>query len=194
MIAGHFGFAAMVKSRQPTAPLWGLMLATVWLDVVFIPLLLTHVESVQPIYPGYGGLLIHADYTHSIVGMILISAVLGLAFFPRWGRRVAAVIAVVAMSHWVLDLVVHRPDMPILPGNAGNLPRLGFGLWEQPKLAALVELVLVIVGALMYWRAANRVSVAAGRSSAWAALCAGLIAACGILVLYLDYSSGFIRS
>ena len=112
MIAGHFGFAAMVKSREPTAPLWGLMLATVWLDVVFIPLLLTHVESVQPLHPGYGGLIIHADYTHSVVGMILISSVLGLAFLPRWGQRVAAVIALVAMSHWVLDLVVHRPDMP----------------------------------------------------------------------------------
>jgi hypothetical protein len=84
---------------------------------------------------------------------------------------------------------VHRPDMPILPGNVGNLPRLGFGLWEQPTLAALVELVLVIVGAVMYWRAANRVSLAAGRSSARAALCAGLIAAAGILVLCLDYYS-----
>jgi membrane-bound metal-dependent hydrolase YbcI (DUF457 family) len=103
MIAGHFGFAAMVKSREPTAPLWGLMLGAVWLDVVFIPLLLTHVESVQPAHPGYGGLIIHADYTHSIVGMILISAMLGLAFFPRWGWRVAAVIALVGMSHWVLD-------------------------------------------------------------------------------------------
>ena len=189
VIAGHFGFAAMVKSREPTTPLWGLMLATVWLDVVFIPLLLTHVESVRPIHPGYGGLIIHADYTHSVVGMILISTVLGLAFLPRWGRRVAAVIALVAMSHWVLDLIVHRPDMPVLPGNMGNLPRLGFGLWEQPRLAALLELMLVAAGTLMYWRAANKVSVAAGRSGARAALCAGLIAAFGILVLFLDYSS-----
>ena len=189
MIAGHFGFAALVKSREPTAPLWGLMLATVSLDVVFIPLLLTHVESVQPIHPGYGGLIIHADYTHSVVGMILISSVLGLAFLPRWGQRVAAVIALVAMSHWVLDLIVHRPDMPILPGNMGDLPRLGFGLWEQPRVAALLELVLVAAGTLMYWRAANKVSVAAGRSGARAALCAGLISAFGILVLLLDYSS-----
>lgn len=189
MIAGHFGFAALVKSREPTAPLWGLMLATVWLDVVFIPLLMLHVETLQPVYPGYGGYIIHADYTHSIVGMILLSAVLGLAFLPRWGRRVAAVIALVAMSHWALDLIVHRPDMPILPGNVGNLPRLGFGLWTEPRLAALLELVLVLTGTLMYWRAARQVSLKAGRSGGWAGLCAVLAAASGILVLYLDYYS-----
>jgi membrane-bound metal-dependent hydrolase YbcI (DUF457 family) len=189
VIAGHFGFAAMVKSREPTAPLWGLMLATVWLDVVFVPLFVLHVETVQPVHDGYGGSIIHPDYTHSIVGMILISAVLGLAFLPRWGRRVATVIALVAMSHWFLDLVVHRPDMPVLPGNVSNLPRLGFGLWTEPKIAAVVELALVVLGALMYWRAAKQVSLAGGRSGTWAAVSAGLAAASGILVLYLDYTS-----
>jgi hypothetical protein len=189
MIAGHFGFAAMVKSREPTAPLWALMLATVWLDVVFVPLFMLHVENVQSVHPGYGGSIIHADYTHSIVGMILISAVLGLAFLPRWGRRVATVIVLVAMSHWVLDLIVHRPDMPVLPGNVGSLPRLGFGLWTEPKIAATVELVLVVTGALMYWRAAKQVSVAAGRPGTWAGVSAGLAAVFGALVLYLDYTS-----
>ena len=188
MIAGHFGFAALVKWREPTAPLWGLMLATVWLDVAFIPLLMLHVETLLPVHPGYGGFIIHADYTHSIVGMILLSAILGLAFLPQWGRRVAAVLALVAMSHWVLDLIVHRPDMPILPGNAGNLPRLGFGLWAEPSVAALLELVLVLSGALMYWRAARQVSAKAGRSGTWAGLCAALIAVSGVLVLYLDYT------
>ncbi len=85
------------------------------------PLLAVHLEYVEPVHPGYGGLMIHADYTHSILGALLLAAILGLAFLPRWGRRVAAVIAFVVMSHWVLDLIVHRPDMPILPGNAGDL-------------------------------------------------------------------------
>jgi hypothetical protein len=189
LIAGHFGFAAWVKSREPTAPLWGLMLATVWLDVVFVPLLLLNVESVQPVHPGYGGLIIHADYTHSILGMVLLGAVLGLAFLPRWGRRVATVIALVAMSHWALDLIVHRPDMPLLPGNVGHLPRLGFGLWSQPGVTALLELGLVAVGTLMYWRAARQVSAAAGQTGTRAAVCAILAAASGVLVLYLDYNS-----
>jgi hypothetical protein len=114
MVAGHFGFAAIVKSREKSAPLWALMLAPVWLDVIFIPLVLTHVETMQTLHRGYGGLLIHAD---SIVGMIMISAILGAMFLPMQGKRVAVVITLVSASHWFLDLIVHRRDMPVLPGN-----------------------------------------------------------------------------
>jgi hypothetical protein len=77
VIAGHFGFAALVKSREPAAPLWGLMLASVWLDVVFIPLLLLGVEGLQTVQPGYGGAITHADYTHSIIGAILLEGAAG---------------------------------------------------------------------------------------------------------------------
>lgn len=191
MIAGHFGFAAIVKSREKSAPLWALMLATVWLDVIFVPLFLAHWETVQPVstHAGYGALIIHADYTHSIVGMLALSAALGAMFLPRLGRRVALVIALVSASHWVLDLIVHRADMPVLPGNVGNLPYLGLGLWNHPRAAACVELVLVATGAIMYWRAAMEVSAKAGRNGRLASLSAAMIAAFGLLVLFLDYTS-----
>lgn len=189
MIAGHFGFAAIVKSRERSAPLWALMLATVWLDIIFVPLFAAHLETVQPIRAGYGGLIIHAYYTHSIVGMLALSAALGAMFLPKLGRRVAVVIAVVSASHWVLDLVVHRPDMPVLPGNVGNLPYLGLGLWNHPRAAACVELVLVVAGAALYWRAAMEVSARAGRNGRSASLSAALIATFGLLVLFLDYTS-----
>jgi hypothetical protein len=189
MVAGHFGFAAMVKSREISTPLWALMLATVWLDVVFIPLFLAHWETTQPIHAGYGGLIIHADYTHSILGMLALSAALGAMFLPRLGRRVALVIAAVSASHWMLDLVVHRADMPVLPGNFGKLPYLGFGLWNHPLTAGCVELVLVVAGAFMYWRAAMEMSAKAGRNGRLASLSAAMIAAFGVLVLFLDYTS-----
>jgi hypothetical protein len=189
MVAGHFGFASMVKSREKSAPLWALMLATVWLDVVFVPLLLVHRESVEPIHPGYAGLIIHADYTHSIVGMLALSAILGTMFLRKQGRRVALVIALVSASHWLLDLVVHRPDMPVLPGNLGNLPHFGLGLWNHPQAAACVELVLVVAGAAMYWRSAMQVSAKAGRNGTLASLSAAMIAVFGLIVLFLDYTS-----
>jgi hypothetical protein len=165
------------------------MLATVWLDVVFVPLLLAHRESVQPIHPGYGGLIIHADYTHSIVGMLALSAALGAIFLRKHGRRVAVVIALVSASHWVLDLVVHRPDMPVLRGNLGNLTRFGFGLWNHPRAAACVELVLVVAGAATYWRSVMNVSTKAGRNGKLASLSAAMIAVFGLFVLYMDYTS-----
>ena len=189
MIAGHFGFAAIVKSRERSTPLWALMLASVWLDIVFMPLFVAHMESVEPVHPGYGGLIIHANYTHSIVGMVALSAVLGAMFLPRMGRRVALVIALVSASHWVLDLVVHRADMPVLPGNYRNLPYFGFGLWNHPQVAACVELALVASGAILYWRAAMDVSAKAGKDGRLAWLSAAMIAAFGLVVLVLDYTS-----
>ena len=192
MIAGHFGFAAAVKSREQETPLWALMLATVWLDVAFVPLLLTGHETLKPAEPGhtgYGANIIYADYTHSLVGMIVLSVVLGLFASLLWGRRPGIVVGLVAASHWALDLIVHRADMPILPGNAGNLPRLGFGLWQYPMVSAGIELALVLVGAWLYWRAANRVARAQGRGQWAATLASALIAIFGVGVLWMDFTA-----
>ncbi|HEV2983542.1 MAG TPA: hypothetical protein VGX46_04100 [Vicinamibacterales bacterium] len=138
MIAGHFGLAAAVKARERATPLWALMLATQWLDIVFIPLVSTGVERLETApgaTPGaYGSLIIHADYTHSLVGALALSVFLGTLFALRYGKRSGVVIGAVAFSHWILDVPLHRGDMPILPGGAGALPRLGFGLWCQRSL------------------------------------------------------------
>jgi len=191
MIAGHFGFAAMVKSRERQTPLWILMLACVWLDIVFVPLFVTGIETIKSVRepPGYGSAIIYADYTHSIVGMLLLSAFLGAIGWLRWGKRSAIVIGLVAVSHWVLDLIVHRADMPILPANALQWPRLGLGLWQFPIASAAVELALVLTGAWMYWHAARDVCIQAGRGTRLAATIALLIAGSGTLILWLDVIS-----
>src|SRR5258708_27751194 len=147
MIAGHFGFAAIVKSREPEAPLWSLMFATVWLDIIFVPLFLTHIETTEAVRGTgfvYGGNIIHANYTHSLVGAILLSGLLGAIAARLWGRRVGLVVGLVSFSHWILDLVVHRGAMPILPGAIGDLRRLGFGLWRLPPISLVGELSLVL--------------------------------------------------
>jgi lysylphosphatidylglycerol synthetase-like protein (DUF2156 family) len=189
MIAGHFGFAAFAKSREPRVPLWSLMLATVWLDIVFVPLFLMKIETLEPVpglHGGYGENIIDADYTHSLIGALLLSLVFGLAFGVRWGKRCAIVLAFISFSHWLLDLVVHRHDLPILPGNLGNLPKLGFGLWQFRTASALVELFLVVLGAWCYWQAASLVAAQAQRGRTRAMITASLIFLCGVIVLALD--------
>jgi hypothetical protein len=191
MIAGHFGFAAVVKSRDPQTPPWALMLATVWLDIVFVPLFLSGIETMElaeKAHPGYGANIIHADYTHSLIGMSALSAVLGMVAGLLWGRRSGIVIGLVAASHWLLDLIVHRADLPILPGNLGDLPRLGLGLWRYPLLSFSIELALVLIGAGLYWRAAKHVVEIAGRGRLAATTTAALIAIFGVLVLWLDFT------
>ncbi len=164
MVAGHFGLAAGIKNLAPRLPLWSLLLATFFLDVVFIFFAAGGLERINPVDPAnpnaYGGSLIQAYYTHSLVGALLLSAIAGLFAGRRWGRRGGYVIAGVVFSHWILDLIVHRPDLPILPGNFGNLPLLGFGLWQYPTASAIVELALVIGGTWFYYRAAKQAAEA----------------------------------
>ena len=191
MIAGHFGFAAIVKSREPETPLWALMLATVWLDVVFVPLFLSGIETMQAadqVHTGYGANIIHADYTHSLIGAIALSGILGVLAGLLWGRRSGIVIGLVAASHWLLDLIVHRADLPILPGNMGGLPLLGLGVWRYPLISFGIELALVLVGAFLYWRTAIRVVETEGKGARPAAITAALIAFFGVMILWLDFS------
>jgi membrane-bound metal-dependent hydrolase YbcI (DUF457 family) len=193
VIAGHFGLAAGVKRAEPRAPLWALMLATVWLDVVFLPLLLLGIETIAPIpggAGGYGGNIIHADYTHSLVGAALLAILFGAVAAVPWGGKVGATLGAVVFSHWLLDLIVHRGDMPILPGNAGSLPRLGLGVWEFPLVSIVLELALVVAGAYLYWRAAEQVVGRSAGAAERARLLAGLIFAAGIVTLAVDVFFG----
>ena len=172
MFAGHFGLAAGIKALDSRlvskrdahgdapsvaprrdVPLWALMLSTQLLDVVFALLLIPGVESFGG-SAGYGEGWIHAYYSHSLVGALLIAAAAGALAWKPWGRVGALIVAATVFSHWLLDLLVHRPDLPILPGNMGNLPMLGFGLWNAPAVSIALEALLVVGGAYFYFASA----------------------------------------
>jgi hypothetical protein len=186
VIAGHFGFAAVVKSRAPRAPLWALMLASVWMDVIFVPLFAAGIEPIEKLpgtSGGYGEGIIHADYTHSLVGALVIAVTFGLVCALRWRREVALVLGVVVFSHWVLDLPMHHADMPLLPGNAGHLPKLGFGLWSYPRVSEWFELGLVLLGAYLYALEAASVGGVRLKSHVKATSLALLAGGIGVLAL-----------
>jgi len=156
MFAGHFGISAIVKAKYPEAPLWALMLSTQLLDVFFVPLFISGIETVKSVEGvfGYGGSIIHADYTHSFVGALLIAIIAALLARWRWGNRIGYIIGSLVISHWFLDLMVHRSDLPILPGNLGNLSLLGFGLWQFPLISVGLESILIVIGTILYTRSA----------------------------------------
>jgi membrane-bound metal-dependent hydrolase YbcI (DUF457 family) len=167
MFAGHFGLAAIVRSKEKTVPLWVLMLSTQLLDVVFIPLLLLGIETIQPIgNKGYGEQIIHAEYTHSLVGALVIAGVAGFFAKRKWGQKGGLLVAAMVFSHWILDLLVHRMDMPILPGNLGNLPLLGIGLWQYQTVSILIEGLLVLAGIILYFTSVMKRADHANRSRA----------------------------
>src|SRR5262249_48705481 len=104
-----------------------------------------------------------------------------------WGRRNGWILGALVFSHWVLDLLVHRGDMPILPGDFGNLPRLGLGLWQMPWLSGGLELLIVGVGGVLYWRAAQEAGAVRGGATL-AHVSGALVLLGGVAVLALDFT------
>ena len=121
MMIGHFALGVATKNLAPTISIWILFLAPQFMDVLFVPLVLIGLESF--VYGPYGHLSLNVLYSHSLVGALAIAAVaywIGNRFWKS--SHGGIVLASLSFSHWILDVIMHRPDMAILPGNPGNLP------------------------------------------------------------------------
>jgi membrane-bound metal-dependent hydrolase YbcI (DUF457 family) len=165
---GHYGAGLAAKKLTPYTSLGTLVVAVQWIDLVWPTALMVGLERVR-IAPGDTAVtplaFEHYPWTHSLA-MVLVWAGLGggaYAFFRRYPRG-AWVVAAGVVSHWVLDLVVHRPDLPLWPPDG---PRVGFGLWNHVPATLVVELVLFYAGVSLYARsteptgAAGRIGLAA---------------------------------
>jgi len=162
MFLGHFGVGFGAKAAAPRMSLGTLFLAAQFLDLLWPTLLLLDVERVR-IDPGAQPPLdfVHYPVSHSLVWVVLWGLVLGGAFFlTQHSARGAVVVGLAVVSHWLLDLVVHRPDLPLYPDG----PRLGFDLWSFPAVSMAVEVVLFGVGIQLYLRA----TAARDRIGKWA--------------------------
>ncbi len=155
MFVGHFALGVATKKLAPTMPIWILFLAPQFMDLLFAPLVAIGLESFEP--GPYGHLTLNILYTHSLVGALAIAAVaywIGNSFWKS--SRGGIILASLSFSHWILDVMVHRPDMPILPGNLGNFPLLGFGLWDFEYGVFATEVVMAIIAVILYFRWAQK--------------------------------------
>ncbi len=153
MFIGHFGVGFGAKKFAPKISLGFLFIAAQFLDLLWPTLLLLDVEHVT-ISPGItkSAPLDFVDYpiSHSLVMAIVWGILLGLLcwLFVK-NLKYSVIIFICVVSHWFLDLIVHRPDLPIMPGGS---TRLGFGLWNYPVLSIIVEGIIFLGGVFLYYR------------------------------------------
>jgi membrane-bound metal-dependent hydrolase YbcI (DUF457 family) len=169
MFIGHFGVALAAKKAAPRTSLGMLIFAAQLLDLIWPILLLLGIEHVR-IAPGITKVspMDFNDYpiSHSLLTAIGWSVLLGgLYYGVRRHARGAWIVALAVLSHWILDWIVHRPDLPLWPGGA----RVGLGLWNS-WIAAITAELLVFGGGLWIYLRCTRAKDedALGRYVFWA--------------------------
>jgi hypothetical protein len=169
MFLGHYGIALAAKRVAPRTSLGALTFAAQFLDELWPILLLLGVEQVR-IVPSLMVMspldFVYYPWSHSLLMAVVWGALTGGVYYllRQYGRG-ALVMALLVVSHWFLDLPMHRPDLPLWPG--ANSPQLGWGFWNLSVLTYLIELTLFAAG-LSFYRPATRARDRIGRWGFWA--------------------------
>jgi membrane-bound metal-dependent hydrolase YbcI (DUF457 family) len=147
---GHFALGYAAKRVAPRVPLPVLFGAAQCADFLWPIFLALGVEQVR-IVPGETAftplLFVSYPYSHSLLMLVVWGLAFGFSYRAATGdRRAMPVLFALVVSHWLLDVATHRPDMPLWPGG----PKYGFGLWYSVPGTVLVECTLFAVGVWLY--------------------------------------------
>jgi membrane-bound metal-dependent hydrolase YbcI (DUF457 family) len=154
MFLGHYAVGLAAKKAAPKVSLGTFFIATQFIDLLWPVFLLFGIEAVR-IDPGNTAFtpldFYHYPFTHSLVGILIWSIVFGLVYYAiRRRRNDALLLGGVVLSHWFLDLLTHRPDLPLAPGSDVHM---GLGLWNSVAGTLVFELVLFAAGIAIYLKA-----------------------------------------
>lgn len=177
MFIGHLALGFAAKRAAPRVSLAVLFSAAQLADILWPVFLALGIEQVR-IVPGFTAFtpfdFVSYPYSHSLVFLIGWGVAFGLAY--RWltgNRQAVGILALLVVSHWVLDYVTHSPDMPIYPGGS----KFGLALWNSIPATIVVEALMYAAGLWVYLRATE----ARDRIGRW-----GLISlAVFLIVVYL---------
>ena len=155
MFLGHFGLGFGVKKAAPDVSLGALFMAAQFADLLWPTLLLLGVEHVD-VQPG-ATVMTPLDfasypYSHSLLALVVWGALFCVVYnLSRRSRTLAGVtLGLLVLSHWFLDLLMHRPDLPLTPSGTA---RFGLGLWNSMAATLAIELLLFLAGLVIYTRA-----------------------------------------
>ena len=157
MFTGHYSVSFAARAAEKRIPLWLLFIAVQLIDVLWAIFVLVGIEKVR-IVPGITESnaldLYYMPYTHSLLGVLCWSALAFAVcqFVPQLrGKRTGLILAAAVFSHWVLDLIVHRPDLALYD----SVGKMGLGLWNYRGAAFALEMAVLFGGAAMLYRTAT---------------------------------------
>jgi hypothetical protein len=150
MLVGHLAVALGAKRAESRVPLGAAVAAAFGLDLLWPILLLLGVESVrvQPGDTAFTNLSFDSyPWSHSLL-LATVWSVVAMTVTRRGYRswRIGAVLGTLVLSHWILDFITHRPDLPLWPGG----PVVGLGLWNSIAGTLLIEGSLIAGGVWLY--------------------------------------------
>ena len=168
MFIGHFGTGFAAKKLDKSPSLGTLFLATQFIDLLWPLFLLLGLESVK-IDPGNTNFtpldFVSYPFSHSLAGVLLWAVLFGgIYYWKKKQIKTSLILAGLVLSHWVLDLFTHRPDLLLIPGVE---IKVGMGLWNSVPATLVIESLIFIMGVYLYFKvtkAKNRT----GSISLWA--------------------------
>src|SRR5262245_34906759 len=157
MFVGHYGASFAAKSLNKSIPLSVAFIAVQLVDVLWAIFVMLGIEKVR-IVPGITATnpldLYYMPYTHSLVAAVLWSVAAAVVYricSRRKNGALGLIVGAAVFSHWILDLLVHRPDLPLYDDTL----KMGLGLWNYPAVALVLEAVSLFGGMYLYFKATN---------------------------------------
>ena len=152
MFIGHFGVGFAAKKVVKKTSLGTLFLASQFVDLLWPILLILGIEKVEinPVNTGLTPLnFVYYPFSHSLLAAIVWAFIFGLIYYLIKKDLGSAIwCGLLVPSHWILDLIVHRPDLPLWPGHGS--PMFGLGLWSSIYGTIIIEVGIFLVGVYLY--------------------------------------------
>ena len=170
MFIGHYGVGLAAKKLDNRPSLGTLFFASQFIDLLWPIFLLLGLEKVA-IDPGNTAFtplnFIYYPFSHGLVSVLIWAVLFGGVYYAfRKNIKTSLLLGGLVLSHWILDLFTHRPDLPLL---FGNHLKVGLGLWNSVILSILVEGSIFIIGAYLYFKA-TRAENKKGQIGLWSLL------------------------
>ncbi len=152
MFLGHYGVALAAKGLDKKTSLGTMFIASQFIDLIWPLFVVTGIEKVKievgnTVFTPLN--FVYYPFSHSLGAVLLWALLFGAVFYAIKRRmRSSVILSFLVISHWLLDYLTHKPDLPLFPWTQ---QKVGLGLWNSFDLTIIVEMFIFTAGAVIYF-------------------------------------------